>query len=52
MEDCLIAARLAGVSQLRYECPGYGTATFELKSEKAAGILFVSQKKVACRLGG
>ena len=37
MEDCLIAARLAGVSQLRYECPGYGTATFELKSEKAAG---------------
>ena len=27
MEDCLIAARLAGVSQLRYECPGYGTAT-------------------------
>ena len=37
MEDCLIAARLAGVSQLRYEVPGYGTATFELKSEKAAG---------------
>ena len=37
MEDCLIAARLAGVSQLRYECPGYGTATFDLKHEKAAG---------------
>ena len=37
MQDCLIAARLAGVSQLRYEVPGYGTATFELKSEKAAG---------------
>ncbi|EOD26184.1 hypothetical protein EMIHUDRAFT_236992 [Emiliania huxleyi CCMP1516] len=37
MEDCLIAARLAGVSQLRDECPGYGTATFKLKSEKAAG---------------
>ena len=37
MEDCLIAARLAGVSQLKYEVPGYGTATFELKSEKAAG---------------
>ena len=37
MEDCLIAARLAGVSQLRYEVPGYGTATFDLKHEKAAG---------------
>ncbi|EOD41931.1 hypothetical protein EMIHUDRAFT_194531 [Emiliania huxleyi CCMP1516] len=34
---CLIAARLAGVSQLRYEVPGYGTATFDLKHEKAAG---------------
>ena len=37
MQDCLIAARLAGVSQLRYEVPGYGTATFDLKHEKAAG---------------
>ena len=37
MQDCLIAARLAGASQLKYEVPGYGTATFELKSEKAAG---------------
>ena len=37
MEDCLIAARLAGVSQLKYEVPGYGTATFDLKHEKAAG---------------
>ena len=37
MQDCLIAARLAGVSQLRYEVPGYGTATFDLKHERAAG---------------
>ena len=25
------------MSQVRYECPGYGTATFDLKHEKAAG---------------
>ena len=43
MEDCLIAARLAGVSQVRSECPGYGTATFDLKHVQAAERSFIER---------
>ena len=46
MEDCLIAARLAGVSQLRYEVPGYGT-----RGERAARAAERRGARAASRSG-
>ncbi|EOD06330.1 hypothetical protein EMIHUDRAFT_219166 [Emiliania huxleyi CCMP1516] len=33
----LTGTAAADPATVRYECPGYGTATFDLKAEKAAG---------------